>query len=250
MKKKGRRRVVAKRDGGKPDHRVWRLVEEFSRGYRERSGRALRTYVEERHREVFGEDPPRRVPVALVAAAVGYELQYRGFRQHGEQRKLSTRFLTRRVASRRYVTCAYDARVRTLLRLRISGGKTMPSKKKAKKKGGGGREGSVAEHIVEILRRSKMGTNDEVVAEIQKAHPDSAFDGTHLSWYKGKFTRGELTAYQDKPETFNQPDSGRGAPGKAKGKGKSKARKGKGKATAKKKSRGRKVVKRKKSKAA
>lgn len=64
---------------------------------------------------------------------------------------------------------------------------------------------TIGSFMVEVLRRSTVPTNEEIVALVKKEFPDSKFDGKHCSWYKGAFNAGKLPG-QTKKEAFNQPE--------------------------------------------
>lgn len=64
---------------------------------------------------------------------------------------------------------------------------------------------TVSGFMLEFLRGKVIPTNEEIVAIVKKEFPESAFNKTHVSWYKGAFQAGRLPGQSGKGEIINQP---------------------------------------------
>jgi hypothetical protein len=69
----------------------------------------------------------------------------------------------------------------------------------------GAKKKTIGARMVEILRLKRVPTNAAIVEMVKKDFPDSAFNSTHVSWYKGAFMSGRLPG-QTKGEKITQPE--------------------------------------------
>jgi len=215
------------------------------RGYEE-GGRLRRTYVGARYEELFKEPPPEGSHWKLAEHRIGYELQYRGFKEAGCLELLPAKVIDNRRSAALMEVEAYDcdSLLRGLLECRIAAEKrSAMARSKTGKKAKGEKRETISATIIKILGGKKVPSNEEIVEQVQKAFPDSKFDAKHLSWYKNRYVQGLLPGQDGKAKTIAQAKS-ESMPGRKKaaakkgGKSKAPARK---KATSKKK----KVVRRK-----
>lgn len=200
------------------------------RGPLEHGSKEMRAYEADAHERVFGERPTAEaLRSGLAHLRTAYELQFRGFKKNGQESLLSDKFLKRREAVLAGDLSGLDPRARQIFLLTEDGEPTM-AKAKSKKATAKEPRATISALVQEILRRKVVPPTDDVVAEVKKSFPDSAFSRAHFSWYKNQFQQGKL-AGQTKKEPVNQPDSGtRRAKAEKKPKGKRAKKAGKPKA--------------------
>jgi hypothetical protein len=224
-----------------PPSAAFKLVTEFHEVLREyeQEGGPRRIYVATRYEELFGKPPPSDVHWRLPEIRIGYELQYRGFKNAGCLELLSKQVIdNRRTATLMEVDAYPDSSLlRALTECRMAAErKESMARKKAGKKATGEKRKTISGMVIEILGGKKVPTNEDIVAAVKKAFPDSKFDAKHLAWYKNRFVQGLLPGQDGKAATVAQEKS-ESTPGRKKAASKKTAKK----KTAKKK----KVVRRK-----
>jgi len=79
-------------DSHGPPYNVWEKMNLFIDTCHGLKGKNLRNFVRQTYHDLFAIRPGPNIPTALVRAACGYELQYRGFIEYGMEHLISDRF--------------------------------------------------------------------------------------------------------------------------------------------------------------
>jgi hypothetical protein len=193
-------------DPALPPPEVHKRCAEFQNELRELTGAARRVFLQRAWEDYFGagdEPYPIGVDPKLIEIRIAYEALWVGYRECGALDKLSPKVAARRRASARFKTKAFDSRMRDYLELTKEGATTMAGKKKAAKKA----RKTICSRVITILGAAKVPSNEAIIRSIQDEFPDSAFNGKHLSWYKNRFAKGELTGMDGKVHKINQAAS-------------------------------------------
>ena len=158
------------------------------------------SFIRGKHFEIFGNKAPG-VHIDVVKARVIYKLQFEGFRKAGKSNKLPENFAENQAAALANKPEEFHHKTKCLFRDAIifnrekkKERKVMSPKKGKKDKKGrakkvNGEVVSIKSFVRDIFKKSKEIDTPDIIKQVCKAFPWSAFGKSHVAYYRNLFRK-------------------------------------------------------------